>query len=76
MALGAALLAGRGAGLIQNFHPDSSKSGGATRVFFPDAERAAVYDELYTRVYCPLLEAATPLSTELSAISRKAATLR
>lgn len=77
VALGAALLAGRGAGLIESFHPDiGEQSGGPTRVFAPDAERAAVYEELYTRVYCPLLEAATPLSAELSAISRQAASLR
>ncbi len=78
VAFGAALLAGQGAGLIDSFQKNDSSepSGEAMRVFLPDPERAAVYEELYTRVYRPLLDAATPLSAELSAISIKAASLR
>ena len=77
VAFGAALLAGRGAGLIDKFENGNSEpSGEARRVFLPDPECAAVYEELYTRVYLPLLDAATPLSEELSAIAAKAASLR
>ena len=69
VALGAALLAARGAGVLPDFSPVASVAAGQdARVFQPDAGRAAQYEQLYRRVYCPLLEAATPLSAELSAI--------
>jgi sugar (pentulose or hexulose) kinase len=76
VARGAALLAARGAGVAHDFRGGGEREEAAAgRSFVPDPARAALYDELFARVYCPLLEAATPLSAELGAISTKAAAL-
>ena len=76
VAIGPALLAARGAGVAHDFRGGEEGEGegeaAAGRSFVPDPARAALYDELFARVYCPLLEAATPLSAELGAISTKA----
>jgi xylulokinase len=66
---GAAMIAGVGVGLFDDFWDASRSWALPRRTLAPSPERAEVYDELYRRIYRPLCEELTPFSHALREIS-------
>ncbi|HEY9077685.1 MAG TPA: FGGY family carbohydrate kinase [Anaerolineaceae bacterium] len=70
-AVGAALLAGTGAGVYSSLEQAAVSLNGPFQVYSPDSSRSVWYDQLYNQVYRPLYPALASVHHKLAEINQK-----
>ena len=73
-SVGAALLAGQGAGIITHLEEATTNLRGDCAEILPDASRAAWYDQLYHTAYRPLYTTLQPVNAALEKLNQQGET--
>jgi xylulokinase len=70
---GAAMLAGMGVGVFEDFHEAVERFVPATRRVEPQPATARLYEQLYVDIYAPLQDALSPVNHRIARLGEKGA---